>query len=440
MNDIKYDYTFMMEEFVGSNGISKKELDDLNPALEGIDSSLEYERLGIANDKQLEEIENLSSELIGKFDNLVVVGIGGAGRAGLTLHNILNHRHYNQIPSENRNGLKVYFMGRSTDPTDLHELFAQIDPKKTLFNVVSKSGTTVETMSLYLYIRNLLKAQVGEAYRDSFVLTAGQDGNLRDFVEKDGTKSLTIPESVGDRYAILTCEGLFPASFLGINIRELVSGGRNPKKDMAKTFAALQYLNHEKGRDINVLMPYSLKLESFAKWFRQIWAESLGKDLKGPTPIVSNGPEDQHSQIQLYQDGPVNKTVTFMKLEAFGQDYHLPNFDDLEVEGAKYFSGHSFSEIIDIEQKATALSLMKHERPNGTIILPEINEYVLGQLFFTFELATVYTGKLLEINPFDQPGVEESKDLIYGALGRKGYEKNKKELRELEEKIGKYII
>ena len=174
-------------------------------------------------------------------------------------------------------------------------------------------------------------------------------------------------------------------------------------------------------------MPYNYYLNEFAFWFRQLWAESLGKDKLGITPIAALGPTDQHSQLQLYIEGPHDKIITFVIAEKYKHDLRVPKTNNRE---AAYLGGHSFNKILNIEYKATSVSLMKNKRPNGTIYLPELNEYYLGQLFFFFEMAAVYLGELLGINVFDQPGVEHSKKYMYGLLGRKGFEKEAREIKK----------
>jgi len=432
----------MISEFVGGEGITLEEIEEIRKKISEMNLSKDLKHIGLANDAELKEIGELSREILDskKYESLVVVGIGGALLSSKTLHLTLNHKHYNDVDSETRGGLKIYFIGNSTDPIELHNLFLKIDPQKTLFCIISKSGTTIETMSTFLYIRNILKSQIGDFYKDRFILLAGSSGNLREFAEKEDMRSLKIAGPIGDRFAVLTKVGLFPAALTGIDIEYLLKGAKDLNEEIAKTFASIHYLFHQKGKGTVVLMPYSVRLETLSRWFRQLFAESSGKNTKGFTPINAAGPEDQHSQLQLYQEGPMDKVVNFMKLGKFSEDYHLSTLEDIKVEDAKYFGGHSFSEIINTEHKATSLSLMQSKRPNATLILPEINEHTLGQALYFFELAMLYLGKLLEIDPFNQPGVEKSKDYIYGELGRKGYEGKKKELSKLEKSIGKYVV
>ncbi|MCX6743655.1 MAG: glucose-6-phosphate isomerase, partial [Candidatus Parcubacteria bacterium] len=238
--------------------------------------------------------------------------------------------------------------------------------------------------------------------------------------------------------------GLLPAVCAGFNIQKLLAGAKamdqnskddNYLKNLPWQFAVLQYLAYKKKQNISVLMPYGFNLRYFSFWFCQLWAENLGKQYNnqkkkvniGITPAATLGPTDQHSQIQLYIEGPFDKIITFIQIKK-QESLKVPRYGNPEI---AYLGGHEFSQILNIEQKATAVSLMKNKRPNGTIILPELNEYYLGQLFLFFEMATVYLGELLQINVFNQPGVEQSKRYMYGLLGKKGYEKEKREILSL---------
>jgi glucose-6-phosphate isomerase len=202
----------------------------------------------------------------------------------------------------------------------------------------------------------------------------------------------------------------------------------------ALLFSAGLYQMHKlKGRGITVLMPYADRLKSFSEWFCQLWAESLGKDGKGLTPYPSVGATDQHSQLQLWMEGPEDKVIVFLSIEDYGADINIPEvFQDME--GLNYLSGHSLGELIMTQQEAFEIALAKNGRPNITITVPEIDGYHIGQLFHFFEIATAMTGFLFGVNPFNQPGVEEGKNLTYGMMGKKGYEVKKEEFIKYGEK------
>jgi len=247
---------------------------------------------------------------------------------------------------------------------------------------------------------------------------------------------------VGGRFSVLSPVGLLSAATAGIKIEQLLEGARqmdaicsDPQRDIldnpAAVFAAINFLLYRKNKPICVMLPYSNALYGIADWFRQLWAESLGKknNIKGekifvgPTPIKAVGATDQHSQIQLYIEGPFDKIIVFLSVGKFRHSAPIP-----KVGYNHYLEGHSLNELIKSEEEATRMALTKENRPNITISIPEINEKNIGALLYLLELATAYAGELFEINAFDQPGVELGKQLTYGLMGRSGFEDKKKEV------------
>jgi glucose-6-phosphate isomerase len=289
------------------------------------------------------------------------------------------------------------------------------------------------------------------------VTTDPEKGRLREIAEREDYLTFPVPAGVGGRFSVLTPVGLLPAAIAGIDIFMLLAGARdmdgrcrisNLWKNPAYLSAVLYYLaDTKKGKPIAVMMPYADALYGVADWFRQLWAESLGKrtDLDGnivstgQTPVRALGATDQHSQLQLYMEGSNNKLITFLAVERFHKKISMPeSFAD--VEGVGYLGGRSLNELIAVEQKTTELALTRNKRPNLSIIVPEVNAFTLGQLLFMLEVQTVFAGGLYHINPLDQPGVEEGKQFAYGLMGRKGFEHKAKEFAERPEKSEKYII
>jgi glucose-6-phosphate isomerase len=256
-------------------------------------------------------------------------------------------------------------------------------------------------------------------------------GILREEADKHHIPTLAIPDDVGGRFSVQTTVGLFPAMAMGVDIEKLLEGGKDIIKnhrDLAKQIATDQYYLYQQEIQVNILMPYSVQLEEFARWFRQLWAESLGKGGKGVLPIQARGPADQHSQVQFYTEGTLLHSLLFLRVEKRDEDF---SFDEVDIAPVSYLKGHSFHEIINAEQHATALALKKAGRPNATLSVDHVDAFSLGQLFLLFELAVVYLAEMFEINAFDQPGVEEGKVMMYALLGRSGYEAKKKEIEEL---------
>jgi glucose-6-phosphate isomerase len=322
--------------------------------------------------------------------------------------------------------------------------------KKTSVNVVSKSGSTAETAASFMILWDEIKRLLGREAKNRFILTTDPEkGNLRKMVNEEGLMSLVIPPGVVGRYSVLSPVGLLLAEVIGINSDELLRGAKDIHKKCSATefrenpiylFGSLLYLmDKEKKRTIDVMVPYADSLKPLSEWFCQLWAESLGKDNKGLTPYPSVGTTDQHSQLQLWMQGPEDKVLIFVRINDYGVDIKIPDvFKDLE--GLSYLSGHTLSELIKAEEEATELALAKAGRPNMTITIPQIDAYHLGQLFHFFELATSFTGMLYGINPFNQPGVEEGKNLTYGMMGKKGFEEKRKEVEEHRKKRSKWSV
>jgi glucose-6-phosphate isomerase len=295
-------------------------------------------------------------------------------------------------------------------------------------------------MSQYLIIRERLQAELGEGYRRHLLFTTDPEkGVLRALAKEEDVATLPVPGNVGGRFSVLSAVGLLPAALVGIDIRELLAGAQEMvercaapelRKNPAGVFAALQYLaDTELDANVHVMMPYSDRLRDVADWFRQLWAESLGKQrtreggevFAGPTPVKALGATDQHSQVQLYVEGPFDKTITFLAEHDGGEDVQIPHAYPRHAELA-YLGGHSMGELLRTEMLATEAALAQRGRMNMTIEVPRVDARSLGGLFMLLQIATVYAGHLYGIDPMDQPGVELGKQLTYGIMGRPGFE------------------
>ena len=392
-------------------------------------------------------IEEMADDLRARFDNFVVLGIGGSALGNIAVQTALNHPFYNALP--NRRGPRFFVLDNS-DPELNTGLLDVVDPARTVFNVITKSGSTGETLASFLHFRDAVARAVGEErVKDHFVMTTDPEkGPLREMVQREGFASLPVPAGVGGRFSVLSPVGLLGAAVGGVDIRNLLGGAayadelcraedvwRNP----AAMNALIQVLLLDKGLDMVVMMPYAQRLRDVADWFRQLWAESLGKRVDrtgavvnvGPTPIRALGATDQHSQVQLYVEGPNNKVFNFMRVERFVTEGKLPPAYE-DVDAINYLGGRSFQELIKAEQEATALALTSVGKPNVTHILPEVNAFTLGQLFYMLEVQTAIAGELLNIDAFDQPGVEAGKIATYALLGRSGYEQQRAEIDALK--------
>jgi len=343
----------------------------------------------------------------------------------------------------------------NVDPNTIASLLDRIPLGRALFIVTSKSGGTAETMAQYLVVRERLKARVGDVKQHLVFITDPTKGALREIAKSDGIPVLDIPAAVGGRFSVLTPVGVLPAALVGMNTAELLAGANEIAQrcqtdvlaeNPAGVFASLQYLADTKlGRHIQVLMPYSDALRDIADWFVQLWAESLGKHRSpgdrgvGPTPFGALGATDQHSKVQLFMEGPPDKTVTFIAVQEGGVDLVIPKLHS-EVKELGYLGGHRLSELLSIEQQATAGALARRGRPNMTIHIDRVDARHLGAIMMLLEIATIYAGELYGVNPLDQPGVELGKQFTYAMLGRPDAEQARQEWNLLPKPLAKYSV
>jgi len=463
---LRLDYNNMMSEFAGAHGIEKSDFDNISQKLgKGVKAVGEKRAKGLMDWRDLphnqndvvEDILSYVSEMKDKIEAFVVLGIGGSALGPMAVQQALNHPFYNELPEEKRQGPKFY-IADNVDPERLNYLFEIIDVNKCLFNVISKSGSTSETMSQFMIIKALLEKNLGkEKAKEHIVCTTDAvNGNLIKIAKEEGYKTFIIPSGVGGRFSQLTPVGLLPAAFCGIDIKGLLAGAafmdeqcneENLFKNPAFIYAALNYIAMEKGKSICVMMPYCDRLKYISDWYVQLWAESLGKKTDnegnivniGPTPIKALGVTDQHAQVQLFAEGPFDKLVVFIGVDNFHKEMDIPAiYGDIPSLG--FLGGETHSKLIKTEQMATEYALLKSGKMNMTITLNEVNAFTLGQLLYFFEVATGFMGELMNINAFDQPGVEEGKNATYAMFGRPGYDEKRKELQERPAKKDEYVI
>jgi glucose-6-phosphate isomerase len=375
----------------------------------------------------------------GKFENLIVLGIGGSALGNIAIQSALNPPTYNLLPASDRPGPRIFVVD-NVDPANLGAVLKLCDPKKTLFNVVSKSGETAETAAQFMIIRQRLQQTVGANWADHVVaVTDPAKGTMRTICDEAGIATLPVPEGVGGRFSALSPVGLFSAAMGGIDIAALLDGAKamddrcaNP--DLHKNPAAmlaflLVEMGTRKGKPNHVLMPYCNSLYLLADWYRQLWAESLGKKtdsdgntvFAGFTPIKALGTTDQHSQVQLYREGPNDKVFGFIEVESFGdEDITIPT--GMGVDALTYLEGKSMTALLNAEKRATEYALVDSSRPNFTIHFPRVDAHHVGEFIALWQVATAYAGLMLNIDAYDQPAVETGKKATFGLMGRAGYD------------------
>ena len=468
---LRLDFNNMMRDFVGRHkdgeGFTQSDFDamaqEIAQAAKAITrkretGGIDWWRLPYEQADIVAEIRDYVRVKKDGIDAFVVLGIGGSALGPMAVQQAINHPHYNELSREQRGGFPKLYVVDNVDPEKLTCLFDIIDVTKCLFNVISKSGSTSETMSQFMIIEQMLEEKLGaDGARSRIVCTTDpKSGNLIKIAKDKGYKTFFVPSAVGGRFSELTPVGLLPAAFCGVDIQAMLDGAALMDKlsqkisifeNPAYMFATLNVMSMRRGKPIVVMMPYADSLKFVADWFAQLWAESLGKKLDndgnvvnvGPTPVKALGATDQHSQVQLYAEGPFDKIVVFIGVDHYKETITIPKtYQDMPSLG--FLGGVTHNRLIQVEQAATEYALYVAGKMNMTITLPEVNAYTIGQLLYMFEMATAFAGELMNINAFDQPGVEEGKNATYAMFGRPGYEDKKKELEAAPKKNEEYII
>ena len=407
---------------------------------------LQWMNLGY-NEETVWYVKEFASMVEGRFDNILVLGIGGSALGGLAVTEALLKPYWNLLTPEQRNGSPRIFFLDNIDPDSMNGLLDILDLKKTLVNVITKSGSTAETMSQYMIIKDRLEKELGDNYRRNIVATTDKKmGVLRQLADQEGYKTFVVPDDVGGRFSVFSAVGLVPFALVGLDIDQIMNGIKDMDlalkntdihQNIAAQGALIQYLlDTEKNKNISVMMPYSSRLKYVSDWYVQLWAESLGKEYNnagekvnvGPTPVKAVGATDQHSQIQLYNEGPNNKIITFIRVKNFDTTLEIPKI--FEYTGIGYLGGKSINDLINAEADSTRVALADYSRPTMTISLEKIDEYNVAQLLYMLEVQTAIAGELYNINTFDQPGVEQAKNYTYALMGRAGYEESAHTLQE----------
>lgn len=458
MKTISFDFTGMF----GAKTDIRRDFDGLKSRAADVICSLEEKRpqhawRALAHN-QAAVVADMVKEAVRineSYESFVVLGIGGSALGSRALFTALKHLRHNELARERRGCVKFY-VADNVDPDGLSALFDVIDPKKTVFHVITKSGNTVETVAQFMLAMDRLAQALGDGWKDNVIVTTDKEkGNFKKIADAYGFKTYVVPDGVGGRFSVMSPVGLLSAAALKLDIAAMLKGVADMdamcsigdiEKNPALMYAALCCAAMKQGVNINVLMPYADALKDTAEWFAQLWAESLGKSVDncgntvhvGQTPVRALGVTDQHSQVQLYREGPFDKMITFVEVGQFQNELTIPN-PPVDVYDAAYLAGQTFNKLISAECKATEYALKSAGKLTMRFTLSKLNAYTFGALIAFFEIATAAAGEFLNINAFDQPGVEEGKLATFALMGREGYEEKAQQMQSADRRDGTLV-
>jgi glucose-6-phosphate isomerase len=463
---IKFYYKNVTAEVLGSeHGITEKQFDQLAQKTEPVIEQLSADRSAGKvcyrdlpyQDKTVEQVKKVAKEF-GWCENFVVLGIGGSALGNIALQTALNPYMYN-LDDRQREGPRLFVLD-NVDPQQISSFLGWLTDRldKTVFNVISKSGRTAETAAQFLTVCEMLEQKLGKNSLKKHIIatTDPREGTLRKTADQFGLVSLQVPDGVGGRFSVLSAVGLLSAAICGIDIEQLLAGAAEMDKKVsqqsfyqnpAAVIAAINWHYYNRGKRISVMMPYSYALKDCADWFRQLWAESLGKakDLSGrivstgPTPVKALGATDQHSQVQLYREGPNDKLFTFLAVEDFGQDVQIGPAQAVAPE-LGYLANQKMSKLLNSEKIATEYALAASQRPCLTVAFEKICPYTVGQFIYLFEVSTSIVGLLFGINAYDQPAVEFGKEATFALMGQSEYAALAEKIKPFTEIDSRFII
>lgn len=441
-----FDYSHMMSANIGpAYGVNEADLDALEPAVAraAAEIAADIETGPDQANYGFWYLPDQSSELLGRMTELaartaeladahLILGIGGSYLGARMLFEALCHRYHNELPAAaRRHRPRIYFEGNGLDTRSLHDLLERLADEPVTIEVVSKSGGTIETLTAFRLLRERLADRVR-----SWVVTTDPGSPLEGYCRRLGLTGLELlphPLNVGGRYSVLSPVGLFPAAVCGLDIQRILAGAAEMRDRCRATelrgnpaylYAALQYLSLLRGRHISIMAAWDRRLEAFGLWYDQLCAESLGKNERGRTPLTAVCTRELHSRGQQHQQGTRDKVITNLVVaQADRSDLRVPvTAPDEPSRGSEFLDGRSLSELNDAAYRATDTAYATDQRPGMTIAIGRLDEEHLGALVFLFELATIVEGKLMGVNPIDQPGVKAYKDFLGGLLGQPGFE------------------
>lgn len=435
------------------NFIKKHEYDQLRPFVELSNQILEN-KSGAGNDflgwvdlpknydkEEFVRIQKAAEKIKNDSEILIVIGIGGSYLGAKAAIEFLSNTFYNNQDKSVRKGPQIFFAGTNMSPVYLKHLLDLVGDKDFSINVISKSGTTTEPAIAFRVFKEKLekKYEKKEAAKRIYATTDKAKGALKNLSTSEGYETFVVPDNVGGRFSVLTAVGLLPIAVAGINIQELMDGAAAAMEDYsnknfyendAMIYAATRHILYNKGKNIEILTNYEPRLHFIAEWWKQLFAESEGKDGKGIYPTSADFSTDLHSIGQSIQEARRTMFETVLLIDKPEEDI-LINKEEVDLDGLNYISGKTLDYVNKQAAKGVILAHVTGNVPNLVISIPEATPFNLGYLFYFFEKAVAIGGYMLGINPFDQPGVEEYKKNMFALLEKPGYEEETKKLKEL---------
>jgi len=442
--EVRFDYS------KASGFISQEELANLKTSVLSARDTL-VNRSGAGNDflgwidlpvdydkEEFARIQKAAAKIQSDSDVLLVIGIGGSYLGARAAIEFLSHSFYNNLPKDKRKTPEIYFVGNSISSKYIKDLKDMLDGKDFSINIISKSGTTTEPAIAFRVFKKMLIEKYGkeEANKRIYATTDKARGALKNLANEEGYESFVVPDDVGGRYSVLTAVGLLPIAVSGADIEKLMAGaayGRQKaletpyEENSALLYAAVRNILLRKGKMVEIVANYEPSLHYVSEWWKQLYGESEGKDQRGIFPASVDLTTDLHSMGQFIQDGARIMFETVMEVEDSPAEIILEE-EEVDTDGMNYLAGKSVDFVNKSAMNGTILAHTDGNVPNVKVVIPEVDEYNLGQLFYFFEFACGVSGYLLGVNPFNQPGVESYKKNMFALLGKPGYEEAREAL------------
>ncbi|WP_066291582.1 glucose-6-phosphate isomerase [Bacillus sp. FJAT-29937] len=405
-----------------------------NEFLGWLDYPIQYDK------QEFSRIKQSAEKIIGDSDVLLVIGIGGSYLGARAAIEMLNHSFYNALPKGKRGTPQIIFVGNNLSSSYMMDVIDFLDGKDFSINVISKSGTTTEPAIAFRIFRKQLEEKYGleEARRRIYATTDKERGALKTLADEEGYETFVVPDDIGGRYSVLTAVGLLPIAVSGADIGDMLKGAALAREELSSSelreniayqYAAIRHILYNKGKTTEMLINYEPALQSFSEWWKQLFGESEGKDLKGIYPSSANFSTDLHSIGQYIQDGRRNLFATVMKVEKPRQELMIEEADQ-DLDDLNYLAGKTVDFVNNKAFEGAVLAHTDGGVPNLVLSIPKLDAFTFGYLVYFFEKACAMSGYLLGVNPFDQPGVEAYKVNMFALLGKPGFEDKKSELEK----------